>query len=201
MKVFDFDNTIYNGESIVDFFAFLLKKNKSLAFYIPKLIKTIAKYKHQKLSIDELYQIADKLSPLIIKNKENAEQLIKEFWLKNGYKLKDEMLDKIDENDVIITASPQVLIDGIKDKLRTKNIICSKINLDTGKLEYLCMHSNKVSAFKELYGDIEIDEFYTDSLNDIPMMNLSKRTFLVNGSNIKELSKNEIIEKDRRQKK
>ena len=38
MKVFDFDNTIYNGESSFDFALFMVKKKKSLIKYLPNFL-------------------------------------------------------------------------------------------------------------------------------------------------------------------
>lgn len=41
MKVYDFDNTIYSGESTVDYYFFLLKKNPKLFCLLPTLLVMI----------------------------------------------------------------------------------------------------------------------------------------------------------------
>ena len=165
MNVYDFDNTIYDGESIVDFFAFCIQKKKSLCKYIPLAIYTVALYKTN--------------SSLIIENKEFADELIKEFWTLNKHKLKKYFLDKITSSDVILTAAPRMLIEGILEELNTKNIICSEFNLETGKCEFLCYRENKVVAFKNQYPNAIIEEFYTDSMNDLPIIKLANNSFLV----------------------
>ena len=38
INVYDFDKTIYNGDSSIDFFIFCLKKNKQIIINIPKII-------------------------------------------------------------------------------------------------------------------------------------------------------------------
>ena len=43
----------------------------------------------------------------------------------------------------------------------------------------------KVRRFKEEYGD-RIDDFYTDSMNDAPLMDLAQRVYMVKGDNIKQ---------------
>ena len=45
MNVFDFDNTIYDGESVIDFFMYYCKKDKSLLKYIPTVMNALVKYK------------------------------------------------------------------------------------------------------------------------------------------------------------
>lgn len=88
MKVFDFDNTIYDGESVVDFFLFAMKKKHELIKYLPLMIYTATLYKIGILSIDKLYELSSKMSNVIIKNKEDAEVFIREFWNGNQTKLK-----------------------------------------------------------------------------------------------------------------
>ena len=179
MNVYDFDNTIYDGESIVDFFAFCIQKKKSLCKYIPLAIYTVALYKTNSLSREKLYELSSKISSLIIENKEFADELIKEFWTLNKHKLKKYFLDKITSSDVILTAAPRMLIEGILEELNTKNIICSEFNLETGKFEFLCYRENKVVAFKNRYPNAIIEEFYTDSMNDLPIIKLANNSFLV----------------------
>ena len=54
MRVFDFDNTIYDGESIMDAFLYFLKKDfKTIIRYAPKFIKDFVRYKFDKITVDE----------------------------------------------------------------------------------------------------------------------------------------------------
>ena len=179
MNVYDFDNTIYDGESMVDFLLFCLSKNKKYSYCLPKLMYPALLYKLNRLSIEEITKIASSMSHLIVKNKDQAEELIVEFWKKYSYKLKKDFLSKIKEEDIIITASPYQLINGIKDKLKTSNIIASRLDLETGKLEFLCYKDNKLIALKKQYPSVQIDKFYTDSLSDISLINSAKEAYLV----------------------
>ena len=179
MNVYDFDNTIYDGESVFDFFLFCVKKQKSLILYFPMLLKNLFKYKAGKLTIDGLYEEAGKLTKVVIQNREHADEYINEFWSINSRKLKKEFLDRLKSDDVIITASPDILIKAISDKLKTENIIGTRIDLDTGRVEFACFRQNKITAFKEKYPNAVIDEFYTDSLNDMPLAKLSNKAYLI----------------------
>lgn len=46
---------------------------------------------------------------------------------------------------------------------------------------------NKVTALRELYPGTEIANFYTDSMNDRAMMDISEHVFLVQGDRIKQI--------------
>ena len=194
MNVYDFDNTIYDGESTKDFFLFLLEKNKDLTKYLPLVGYIALLHKTGNLPIEkiDLYlQKAEKLTNIIIKNKDLAQPLIKEFWEKHQHKLKEKFLAHLTKNDVIITASPQILLDAIKDKLPVKMIIGSKIDLDTGRIEFACIGKNKALAFRNMFGDAKIHNFYTDSLNDQPLIDISERAFLVKGNKWRLIEKKE----------
>lgn len=179
MNVYDFDNTIYDGESLIDFFLFSIKKRKSLIKYLPLIFYTASLYKLRLLPIEKLYKLAGKMSSAIIDNKENAEMFIRDFWNENFSKLKPYYLNKLKSGDVIISASPRILIEGILNKLKTNNLVCSELDLETGTFDFVCFKENKALAFKKKYPNVTIDEFYTDSLNDISLIELSKKAYLV----------------------
>ena len=189
MKVFDFDNTIYDGESTVDFLLFCIKDNKKLSIYLPSIIKAGILYKLNLLDIDSLSKTVEKINKGIMQSKEDKDRLVEAFWIKNYKKLKKEILELVSKDDIIITSSPTILMDGIKDKLPVKDIIGSIYNLDKCELEFLCMGENKVKAFLVKYPNQIIDEFYTDSKIDTPFMKLSKKSFWVKGKKIKEVNK------------
>lgn len=194
MNAYDFDNTIYDGESIVDFFLFCLKKDHSLLRYLPYIIIFVIKYKFNKITIEEITNTIERLSLSFFKNRHyNYEALVEEFWQKNIHKLKPQFLKKLKKDDLIITGCPNFLIEYIKDKLNVDNIICTEFNLETKKLEFLCFGKNKVKIFKELCKDQKINEFYTDSLADIPFMQLSDKVYLVNKDEIKLIDKENYL--------
>lgn len=179
MNVYGFDSTIYDGEAIVDFLMFCVKKDISLTKYIPVATKIVMLYKANKLPIEKLCELIDQMTSKVIKNKDQANILVEEFWYQHKNKLNKYFLDRITRDDVIITAAPRILINGISNELKTNNIICSELNLETGKFEFLCFGENKLKAFRERYPNVTIDEFYTVSLADSSMIEISNKAFLV----------------------
>ena len=57
MNVYDFDDTIYRGDSSVDFYIFCLRKNIKLLKYLPKQIKAVILYKLKKIDKNKMKEI------------------------------------------------------------------------------------------------------------------------------------------------
>lgn len=188
MNAYDFDDTIYNGESIVDFFIFCLKKDWWLLKFFPLVIFRFVEYKLNLLKIEKIYRTAEIVINSFLKHsKFDYDKLVEEFWKKNYKKLKPEFLKMLKEDDLIITGCPNFLIDYISKDLKTKQIICTEFNIEKRKLEFVCFGQNKVKAFKERLPKAKINKFYTDSLSDIPFMEVSKEVYLVKGNKIKKV--------------
>ncbi len=187
MKVFDFDNTIYNGESSFDFALFMVKKKKSLIKYLPNFLYLLVLYKLCLLSPDDFVKRLEKFMGVFMENKEFTLKCIKEFWLLNIEKLYPHMLKKITPNDVISTACPSFLIEEIKDVLNTDHILDTKIDIETGKITMLNFQKNKVETFKEVFPKAKVKSFYTDSYNDKPFMEISENVYLVKKGKCKKI--------------
>ncbi len=185
MNVYDFDNTIYDGESTVDYYFFLLRKYPKLLEILPTLFVMLIKYKLCLVTYSDLLKKAEKYA---IKLKPYfGEELVSEFWDKNEHKIKKFYLDGQRDSDVILSASCGFLLREIARRKGIKNLICSEIDAETGEILKVCFRDEKVKIFKQEYPDDIIDEFYTDSMNDEPMFSLAKRVFFVKNNKIEEL--------------
>lgn len=184
MNVYDFDNTIYDGESVVDFFLFYCKKDKSLLKFLPSLICALLKYKQGKISVEEaLSKYGRKFSDYYSRNIGISENLYI-FWNKNMHKIKPFYKQIQQDDDLIISGSPESSLEIICKRLGIKQYIGSIIDPETGKIQRLCIREKKVEAFRNLFPDAKIDNFYTDSVNDTPLMQLSENVYLVKGNKI-----------------
>ena len=187
MKVFDFDNTIYLGESSVDFIMLMMKYNKRIIFHLPRIFITLIKYKMCLINKDKLEALINKYLKLMIVEKGTILNLVDDFWQTHENNLNPDMLKLINKEDVIITAGPNFLINGIKDKLKTKNIISTEVDLDKMEITNFNFGSAKVESYKSKYNNKEIEAFYTDLYHDKPLMDLAKKAYLVKKGKIKEL--------------
>lgn len=185
MNVYDFDNTIYNGETIVDFYFFCAKKKPTLFKYLPLCFYMLIKYKLGRISISELEKKAGKYAKkILLMFSEPLDDTIKSFWDANDYKIKSFYLQKQKSDDIIISASCGFILREIFSRLGITRYMCSEIDLKSGEILSICYHSNKPNIFKKNYPTEEIDEFYTDSSADMPMVQLSKKAFIVKGNKI-----------------
>ena len=188
MNAYDFDETIYDGESSVDFFLYCFKYDPKLIRFLPAVLKAYILYKKEKISLDEmLNKYGKELEDYFSSHQTQINNLVKSFWDKRMNKIKPFYLELQKEDDVIITASPRFMIQEICERLGVKNLICTEFNLESGKIEKLCFRESKVDCFREVYPTEDIDDFYTDSMNDKFLMPFSKRVFLVKGHKIKQV--------------
>ena len=179
MNVYDYDNTIYDGESCFDLFKFYIKKDPALLLLFPTVVKGFRRYKKGEISINEMIEEYVPLAEEKLK-KVDFENDPKQFWDKHMNKIKPFYKKIQKDDDLIITASPDFHIEVIAKRLGIKNYLTTKYNKESGKLEFICIRSNKITAFKEIYGDREIENFYTDSPeNDAPLIELAKHAFVV----------------------
>jgi len=185
VNVYDFDNTLYYGESSIDFSFFLIRNNKRIILWLPKIFWNLIIYKLCLVNRDKLEKTINDFLKIIIKDKDEFLDLIKKFWVKNKKKLNTDIIKQIKPEDAIISAGPYHLLDAIRNELGTSNLICSEIDLDKKLVTYLNFSSNKVKRYHETYGDTSIDKFYTDSYNDKAMMDISDKVYLVKKGKIK----------------
>ncbi len=179
MKVFDFDNTLYHGESAVDLALYMIKNNRRIILYLPKIFINLIKYKLCMVEKKKMVIAINDFLRNALRSKDEIYNAVNGFWDKNKSKLDMKMLKRIGRDDVIITAGPDFLINGIRYLINTDNIISSSIDPDKMKVKYLNFGDNKVKAYKALYGEKHIDCFYTDSYNDKALMDISDRVFIV----------------------
>ena len=193
MNAYDFDNTIYDGESIYDFFIFAIKTDKRLLKFFPRIFILLIKYKLNKVKITDIYDTASLVIEYFI-NESNLsiDEMVSSFWVKNEHKLKKEFLNMLKSDDLIITGCPNFLIEYVKPKLKTDNIICTDYDNINNKINFICLGENKVKAFNEKYKNVKINKFYTDSLVDSPFMKISNEVYLVKKNKIIKISKQDI---------
>lgn len=183
MNVYDFDKTIYDGDSSIDFYLYSLKRNPLILVTFPVQILGFILY---FLKIYNKEKLKEKFFTFLrlIKNIDNY---INDFWLNNDKKIKKWYLFQKKEDDIIISASPEFLLKPLIEKLKIGNVIATKVNKNTGKFESKnCYGLEKVKRFKKLYGNKIINSFYTDSIKaDKNMIKYSKESYIINGDIIK----------------
>ena len=192
MNVYDFDNTIYDGETLVDIVLYFMAHDKKIWKYIPKLIIAALKDKFHLFTLDEALEAYSEFLENYYITVGNIDDIIKKFWDKNEKKIKPFYETIRKDDDIIVSGTTDFLLDEIAKRMNIKHYICSSIDKETGKFKRLCFQENKVKYFHEDYPDAVIDNFYTDSMNDKAMMDISRHVFLVKKNKITQIKWGDI---------
>lgn len=181
VNVYDFDGTIYNGDSSVDIYFFLLKRYPKLIAFFPKQMLGIVKYKLHLSSKEEMKEMYFSF----LKGVRTDKTFVDDFWKQNQNKIKEWYLKQKRKDDVIISASPEFLLKPICDILGIDNLIATKVELSSGKfLSKNCQGAEKVVRFEEIFSEAEIEAFYSDSKSDTYMVKLATKAFLIKNNRI-----------------
>lgn len=183
MRVLDFDNTIYDGESPLDFYFFSLRyRPGNIRFIVPVIINLI-RYQRSKSSRPQLERTIRRYVHAYLSSFDDIHGMVRDFWDTHMHKIKSWYVPQPD--DVILTASFNYTMDEIVKRLGISTCICSTIDYDTLDLIHLNFGDNKVASFKQAYGDDAVpDEFYTDNLVDKPMLEYARSSFIVKGNKV-----------------
>ena len=189
MRVFDFDGTIYDGESLFDLYLYSARHDPKVFRFIAPVLRYAVKYKLGRATLEQMeYGVGrmaeDYLTELNRSRRvASVEQLVNDFWDRNYPRIKPWYQPEPD--DVILTASFDLTVGEACRRLGVRNLVASKVDMETMKITYLNFNTNKARRFRELYGpDAVVDEFYTDSRFDQPMIDMARRAFMVKGNTI-----------------
>ncbi len=196
LAIFDLDNTILNGDSDYSWINFLIEKRlvdkdeyerKNKYFY--------DQYYQGKLNYDEWAEFA--LTTIKGKKPEEIEDILSKFLneviepMINIYALKL-LHDHTHNNDIMLLASAtnSVIVEPIAKRLGFKNIVSTEVEIIdeiyTGKvLGIPALSEGKLIKVKEWMLQNRIESFdntsfYSDSINDLPLLAAVSRPVAVN---------------------
>ena len=173
-ELYDFDGTIYDGDSGVDMMFFAIKKYPKM---IPILIWYGIKFLFKLIKKEEF---KSKIFSFV-KYVDDMDAFLDEFWKKHEHKMKDFWTSKKShKNDIIISASCIFWLRPIAEKYKVKDLFGTEIDMKTGKvIGDNCHGKQKVKVFYDRYPDAKIVKMYTDSINDLPLIEESEEGILV----------------------
>lgn len=182
MNVYDFDGTIYDGDSTLDFFFYVLKRKPALVRYMVFQGTGFLLYVCRKIDKTAFKSMFFRFLRGI-----DAAALVEEFWDKHQNKIFSWYLCQKQQDDLVISASPEFLLAPICKRMGIPFLIASRVDIQTGTfLEKNCYGPAKVERLQQEFSDPQIDDFYSDSLSDLPLASLAKRAFLVEKGHVRE---------------
>ncbi|MDR1002265.1 MAG: HAD-IB family phosphatase [Oscillospiraceae bacterium] len=182
MNVYDFDKTIYRGDSTLDFYFFCLKRNPAVLLKLPSQLVGGVKYlagMHGKTEFKQAFYSFLKILP-------DTKKCVSDFWHSHERKLEQWYINQMSGEDVIISASPDFLLRPLCERLGV-TLIASIVDSETGRCEGRnCYGEEKLLRFRELYKDTAIDKFYSDSHSDYPLAKIARENYIVREGKILE---------------
>lgn len=182
MNVYDWDKTIYKNDSTVDFYFWELKRDLTLLRYAPVQIWG---FLGRFLGLHDKTVMKSYFYRYLAGIKDTASD-VEEFWNEHISNVNKWYLEKHHEDDLVISASADFLVRPACRRLGITKLIASEVNPVTGEvLSKNCHGIEKVVRFDEAgYKREDVEEFYSDSLGDTPMADISKKAFLVKGEKV-----------------
>lgn len=181
MNVFDWDGTIYDGDSTRDFVFYCFKRFPKTRRHIPSILWYGAGF---GLRIVKKKTFKQKLFAIVSKIDDLA-GAVSDFWRINNKKIKKWYLDMKQPTDVIISASPEFLLEPICRELGVHSMMATRVDTKTGLFNgENCIGEEKVVRFNERYPGEEIDEFYSDRYVDTPVARVAKKAIMVKGDKL-----------------
>ncbi len=181
VNVYDFDDTIYSGDSSRDFYFYCLFKYKKLFLLQPMVAFYGALF---LLKIYPKTQFKEKVFSFL-KWIPDIDKTLTEFWDIYISNIKEFYKSTRRDDDIIISASPEFLLKPAMKFIGNPRLIGSKIDKHTGRYDGVnCYGRQKVIRLNNQFPNVEIDEFYSDSRSDSPLADLADRAYLVIGERL-----------------
>jgi len=178
MNVYDFDKTIYDGDSTVDFYFFCLRHYPGVYRYLPTLLWYGAGYVLglvRKTNFKEHFY-------RFLRGIPDIDVALEQFWDVHMKKIIPYYLTVQKADDLVISASPEFLVIPGCRRLGISDVMASRVNQKTGLYTgENCHGTEKVRRYREKYGEEPIQKFYSDSLSDTPLAELAEESYLVSG--------------------
>lgn len=184
MKGYDFDKTIYKGDSSVDFFFYMIFSKPYLLLFSLWFLILFALY---GMNVLDKKKFKEQIF-FFIPWQKNLNRTVDKFWLHNANKIQDWYTKQKADDDIVISASPLFIIKPAIDMLHIKNYIATNYSIKSGKIiGENCYGEVKLKEFKRVYPKQKLEAFYSDSMSDLPMFKIAESAYIVTDGNVKEI--------------
>ena len=181
MNIFDFDNTIYNGDTCKDIVKYALKKHPFLT--LNSLSKALILKKKYDKGLTSYEHAKEVMLSFIFKIK-NYEEFINDFVDTHMKNIKPFYKEIQTDNDIIASASYEIWIGLFAKRLGIKHVIATKTDKNGKIVGKNCKGKEKVVRILKEFKNKEFICSYSDSEVDIPILELSKNAFVVEGDDL-----------------
>ena len=182
MNVYDFDKTIYDGDSTQRFLTYLVRRHPKLILKLPALVWDAALF---GLGVRAKQAFKERMFGLFFPGVRDIESCLADFWDHNMARVKKWYGAVQREDDLVITASPVEIVRPCCARLGIKNLMGSPVDMKTGKYTGAnCHGEEKVRRFLKEYPGCTVENFYSDSHSDDPMARVARKAVMIRGEEL-----------------
>ncbi|MCM1289442.1 MAG: haloacid dehalogenase-like hydrolase [Corallococcus sp.] len=179
MNGYDFDKTIFKGNSVQRFSMYCFVRLPYLWLLLPVYFFASVLYGMRILKKDGYLRVLEWFIVFV----PNKQKKVIRFWDKNLKHVKQWYLDTKRDDDLIISASPAYLIEEVCSRLGVK-CIASPVTKRGTVCGKHCYGEQKAVLYRNQFGEAPLRTFYSDSMSDKPMFRLAEEGYLVKGNKI-----------------
>lgn len=180
MNSYDFDDTIFRGNSMRRFSIFCMLRLPYLVLYLPVILVAVC-LRAVRILNKNIYLLLLEGFVVFVPH---TERFVNKFWDKNISRIKNWYLAQKRDDDVIVSATPTFVVG---EACRRLGVRCIASNYSvTGKLTGKHCHGKyKVVYFCEQVGAEPPLTYYSDSASDAPMWKFADKGYLVKGDDVR----------------
>ena len=175
MDIYDFDGTLYKGDSTADFFTWCLRHHPRIVSTLPRTcVAAIACFGLHVIDKTRFKSALYRFLPLV----PDIDSELVRFWEKHERNITGPCHAK--PGDLVISASPEFLLRDVCKK-RGLELIASQVDPHTGQLlGPNCSGTQKIVRLHERYQGVCVERFFSDSHNDDPLASIADKAYMVN---------------------
>ena len=185
IDVYDFDGTIYDGDSTADFVLFCLRRHPGMIASLPRVAAAALCLAVKRINLTRFKSVLfGEMS-----RRFSLEAEADAFWQseKTRAKLGAWFFDTPRDIPIVIaSASPEFELCHAAKILGVGTLIGTRCNMKTGELYGKnCKGAEKIERIREMLGDFEVRAMYTDDAKaDGPLLVIAKEKYIVTHGNV-----------------
>ncbi len=189
LDVYDFDGTIFHGDSTMHFWLYCLRKKPSLIKHLPKQIGALIMMALKRWDLTRGKGVF-----FCFMRDMDVEQMARRFWDDPGTKKRLGAWFAPQDSElpiVIASASPEVMLAPIAAAYGVRHLIGTRVDVATGQLiGKNCKSAEKIERLKQFDPDAKVRAMYTDDVRaDGPLLALAQQKYLVKNGRVTRLWK------------
>lgn len=188
IDVYDFDGTIYDGDSTADFVLFALRRHPEMIGGLPRVALAAL-----RLAVKN-YNLTQFKTALFseMSKRFSLEEEADAFWksMKTRAKLGPWFFDTPRDLPIVIaSASPEFELKHAAKILGVDNLIGTQCDMKTGALTGKnCKGAQKIERIREVFGEFEVRAMYTDDAKaDGPLLKIAQEKYIVTHGQVKRI--------------